>query len=152
MEDRAARNGARATLQLSEFPGRNFTGTLVRNANAIDPVSRTLLVEVEVDNAGGELLPGAYVLVHLKLPGRASHGLTVPVSTLLFRAEGLRVGVVRNGQAQLMAVKIGRDYGRAVEIVSGLTPADAVILDPPDSLVSGTPVRLVDQTKKSATR
>jgi RND family efflux transporter MFP subunit len=140
--DRAARNGARATLQLSEFPGRNFTGTLVRNANAIDPVSRTLLVEVEVDNAGGELLPGAYVLVHLKLPGRESHGLTVPVSTLLFRAEGLRVAVVREGRAQLAPVTIGRDYGNEVEIISGLNPRDEVIANPADSLTSGEPVRV----------
>jgi RND family efflux transporter MFP subunit len=103
VDERAARSGAKVKLQLPEFPGRNFTGTLVRNANAIDATTRTLLVEVDVDNPNGELLPGAYVLVHLKLPARgasaAGHGLTLPVNTLLFRSEGLRVAVVRNNRA-----------------------------------------------------
>ncbi len=87
--DRAAQSGAHASLQLSEFPGRTFTGTLVRNANSIDTASRTLLVEVDVDNESGELLPVAYVSVHLKLPGSAGHGLTIPVNTILFRSEGI---------------------------------------------------------------
>lgn len=140
--DRAAQSGAPATLRLAEFPSRTFTGTLVRNANAIDTASRTLLVEVDVDNPTGELLPGAYVSVHLKLPGRASHGLTVPASTILFRSEGLRVGVVRNGHAQLIPITVGRDYGNELEVVSGLTLRDQLISNPADSLVSGEPVRI----------
>jgi RND family efflux transporter MFP subunit len=140
--DRAARSGAHATLQLSEYPGRNFTGTLVRNANSIDTNSRTLLVEVDVDNPGGELLPGAYVLVHLRLPGRNDHGFTIPVSAMLFRSEGLRVGVVRDGRAQLVPIALGRDYGNSVEVVSGLSPRDQIIANPPDSLISGEPVRI----------
>jgi RND family efflux transporter MFP subunit len=140
--DRAAQSGAHATLQLAEFPGRTFTGTLVRNANAIETASRTLLVEVDVDNPTGELLPGAYVSVHLKLPGRESHGLTVPANTILFRAEGLRVAVVREGRAQLVPITIGRDYGNELEVVSGLSLRDQVIANPADSLVSGEPVRL----------
>src|SRR5467141_851739 len=94
---RAARPGSTATLTLDEFPGRLFKGALVRNANAIDLASRTLLVEVDVDNPGGELLPGAYVFVHLKLPKQVA-SVTVPATTLLFRGEGLRVAVIRNGQ------------------------------------------------------
>jgi RND family efflux transporter MFP subunit len=140
--DRAAQSGAHATLQLAEFPGRTFTGTLVRNANAIETASRTLLVEVDVDNPTGELLPGAYVSVHLKLPGRESHGLTIPANTILFRAEGLRVAVVREGRAQLVPITIGRDYGNELEVVSGLSLRDQVIANPADSLVSGEPVRL----------
>ena len=142
---RAARPGSTATLTLEEFPGRSFDGTLVRTANAIDLTSRTLLVEVDVDNPRGELLPGAYVFVHLKLPGQTA-AVTVPASTLLFRAEGLQVAVVRNGQAQLVPVAIGRDDGQIVEIVSGLQPTDQVIVSPSDSLTSGTRVRITGAT------
>jgi RND family efflux transporter MFP subunit len=140
--DSAARSGAKAALQLSEFPGRTFTGTLVRNSSAIDTSSRTLLVEVDVDNPTGELLPGSYVSVHLKLPGGAGRGLTVPANTILFRSEGMRVGVVREGHAQLIPITIGRDYGNELEVVSGLTARDQVIVNPADSLVSGEAVRI----------
>jgi RND family efflux transporter MFP subunit len=139
---RAARPGAPATLTLDEFPGQTFHGTLVRNANSIDIASRTLLVEVDVDNPTGQLLPGAYVFVHLKLPDE-THSVTIPSNTLIFRKEGLQVGLVRSGKAELVPVKIGHDYGNAVEIVSGLQPTDAVIVDPSDSLVAGLPVRLI---------
>jgi RND family efflux transporter MFP subunit len=138
---RAARPGSVATLTLDEFPGQSFKGTLVRNANAIDPASRTLLVEVDVDNPLGELLPGAYVFVHLQLPKQVASA-TVPANALLFRAEGLQVAVVRDGRAQLVPVTIGRDYGNTVEIVAGLQPTDQVIVAPSDSLTSGTRVRI----------
>jgi len=138
---RAARSGSPATLTLDEFPGRSFHGTLARNANAIDLASRTLLVEVDVDNPLGELLPGAYVFVHLQLP-REIASVTVPANTLLFRAEGLQVGVVRDGQAQLVPVTIGHDYGTSVEILTGIQPTDQVIVSPSDSLTSGTRVRI----------
>ncbi len=137
----AIRPGASASLTLDEFPGKTFTGTLARNSNSIDPASRTLLVEVDVDNRGGQLLPGAYVRVHLKLPQSVS-SVTIPANTLLFRSEGLRVGVVRNGRAELVPITIGRDYGNTVEVVSGLQPTDAVIVNPSDSIVSGTTVRV----------
>jgi RND family efflux transporter MFP subunit len=138
---RAARSGAPATLTLDEFPGQTFHGTLVRNANSIDIASRTLLVEVDVDNPTCQLLPGAYVFVHLKLPDE-TRSVTIPSNTLIFRKEGLQVGLVRDGKAELVPVKIGRDYGNSVEIVSGLQTTDAVIVDPSDSLVAGMPVRL----------
>lgn len=137
----AVRPGATATLTLDEFPGKVFNGTIARNSNSIDPASRTLLVEVDVDNRTGQLLPGAYVLVHLKLP-QSIASVTIPVNTLLFRSEGLRVGVVRNGRAELVPVTIRRDYGNSVEVVSGLQPTDAVIVNPSDSLISGTAVRV----------
>jgi multidrug efflux pump subunit AcrA (membrane-fusion protein) len=99
------------------------------------------MVEVDVDNPGGRLLPGSYAFVHLKLP-KQIQSVTLPSNTLLFRSEGMRVAVVREGRAELVAVTIGRDYGNEVEIVSGVGPDDAVILDPADSLVGGTPVEI----------
>jgi RND family efflux transporter MFP subunit len=139
----AAQAGATASLTLDEFPGESFHGRLVRNANTIDLSSRTLLVEVDVDNPAGRLLPGAYTSVHLSLPSTVQ-SVTAPANTLLFRKEGLRTAVVRNGHAQLVPVTIGRDYGEKVEILSGLRPTDEVIVDPSDSLISGTVVRIAD--------
>jgi RND family efflux transporter MFP subunit len=141
---RAVRPGATAALTLDEFPGKSFSGTIARNSNSIDPASRTLLVEVDVDNRDGQLLPGAYVRVHLTLP-KEIRSVTVPANTLLFRAEGLRVGVVRNGRVDLVPITIGRDYGSTVEVVSGLQSTDQVIANPADSLLSGTPVRVAAQ-------
>ena len=105
---------------------------------------KTGLVEVDFDNRNGPLLPGAYVLVHLKLPQSVA-SVTIPANTLLFRSEGLRVGVVRNDHAELVPVTIGRDYGNSVEVVAGLQPADAVIANPSDSLISGTTVQISTQ-------
>jgi len=141
---RAAANGSTATLTLDEFPGEIFKGTLVRNANAFDAANRTLLTEVDVDNPKGRLRPGAYVFVHFKLPESVS-SVTIPSNALLFRKEGLQVGVVRDGKVELVSVKIGRDYGSTVEILSGITGSDSVVLSPPDSLTSGTPVKIADQ-------
>jgi RND family efflux transporter MFP subunit len=141
--ERAAATGSTATLTLSEFPGRTFTGTIVRNANAIDPASRTLLVEVDVNNANGELLPGAYVSVHLNLTGSSVKAITIPINTVLFRAEGLRAAVVRDGKALLIPFQVGHDFGDSLEVVAGLKPDENLIINPPDSLVSGTPVRIV---------
>lgn len=143
---RAARPGATARLTLDEFPGQVFRGTLIRNSSSFDTASRTLLAEIDVDNPSGQLLPGAYAQVHLKLP-ESSHSLTIPANTLLFRSEGLRVGVVRNGKAELVPISVGRDYGSAVEVVAGLQPADELILDPSDSLTSGTVVRVKTPAK-----
>jgi RND family efflux transporter MFP subunit len=141
---RAASNGATATLTLDEFPGEIFKGTLVRNANAFDAANRTLLTEVDVENPKGRLRPGAYVFVHFKLPESVT-SVTIPSNALLFRKEGLQVGVVRDSKVELVSVRIGRDYGTTVEILSGLTGSDSVVLSPPDSLVSGTPVKIADK-------
>jgi RND family efflux transporter MFP subunit len=138
---RAARPGATASLTLDEFPGRSFQGTLARTSNSIDQASHTLLTEVDVRNPDGQLLPGAYVSVHFKLPGTI-RSVVVPSNALLFRSEGLRAALVRDGHVQLASVKIGRDYGSTVEIISGLQASDAVVLDPADSLVSGAAVRI----------
>jgi RND family efflux transporter MFP subunit len=142
----AAKPGLTADLALSEFPGRRFSGTLVRTANAIDQNTRTLLVEIAVNNPTGTLLSGAYAEVHLKLPGAAS-SFTLPVTTLLFRSEGLRVVNVKDGQhADLIPITIGRDYGSSVEVVAGLTGDESVITNPPDSIVSGEEVRVTQSS------
>ncbi|MGC2422471.1 MAG: efflux RND transporter periplasmic adaptor subunit [Candidatus Acidiferrales bacterium] len=138
----SARPGLAADLTLEEFPGRRFPGKLVRTAKAIDPTSRTLLVEVDVENPDGTLLPGAYAEVHLKMPSGAPVAI-VPAGALIFRSQGLQVGTVENGnRAELKDVTLGRDFGADVEVVSGLTANDLVIVNPPDSLVSGETVRV----------
>jgi RND family efflux transporter MFP subunit len=133
--------GLTADLKLAEFPGRMFTGKLVRTAEAINYTTRTLLVEVDVDNPSGELLSGAYAEVHFKVPGHASTYI-VPVDTLLFRKEGLNVATVENGKAKLVPVTLGHDFGTSVEIVSGLQGNESVIESPPDSIVTGETVQI----------
>jgi RND family efflux transporter MFP subunit len=138
---RAARVGSKATLTLDEYPDQTFQGTVTRTSSSIDIASRTLNTEVDIDNSKGLLLPGAYVRVHLALPAQI-HSVIIPSSTLLFRTQGLQVGVVRNNVAQLVPVSIGTDYGETVQITSGLSTNDDVIENPFDSLVSDTPVRV----------
>src|ERR1700734_2479585 len=138
---RAARVGSKATLTLDEYPGQSFQGTITRTSSSIDMASRTLNTEVDIDNSKALLLPGAYVQVHLAMPAQI-HSVIVPSSTLLFRSEGLQVGVVRNDLAQLIPVSIGTDYGETVQVTSGLGTSDDVIENPYDSLVSGTAVRI----------
>lgn len=137
--------GMSADLNLTEFPGRKFQGKLVRTAEAINLTTRTLLIEIEVDNPTGTLLSGSYAEVHLKIPGQAAT-LLLPVNALLFRSEGLRAGVVKDGKVVLTAVTPGHDFGNQIEIVSGLKPDDQVIINPPDSIVSGQQVQIVQAT------
>lgn len=133
--------GAKPGVTLDEYPGQTFEGTLVRTDKAINQLSRTLLAEVDVDNAAGKILPGAYTFVHFGLHPHAG-SVTIPSNTLLFRSEGLRVGVVRNGKVELVPISIGRDYGDRVEVLSGLKNTDQVIVNPSDSLISGVTVRV----------
>jgi len=135
------RTGEPVVLTSDQFPNQIFHGTLVRNSSAIDSQSRTLNVEVDVDNSTGKLLPGSYAFVHIRVNG-AANGLEIPASALLFRAQGLQVGLVRNGRAELVPIVIGRDYGATVEVTSGLQRSDAVILTPSDSLINGAPVQI----------
>jgi RND family efflux transporter MFP subunit len=135
------RNGESAKVTVDAFPNEEFGGTVVRNADAIDLNTRTLNVEVDVDNRTEHLFPGAYAFVHLKLP--ASGGsVIISSNALLFRSEGLRAGVVRSGHVVLTPITIGQDYGSTVEVLSGLTPSDAVIVNPSDSLADGSNVRV----------
>jgi RND family efflux transporter MFP subunit len=145
VDSSAAQTGASVTLTLDEFPGETFHGVIVRNSDSIDAASRTLNVEVDVDNPQGHIKTGSYVFVHLNRPSKelnASDSVVIPSNTLLFRSEGLRVGVVHNNKAELVPIKIGRDYGATVEVVAGLSQKDAVIVNPSDSLISGTPVQV----------
>jgi len=137
------RPGLTADLTFAEFPGKRFTGTLVRTSKQIDPASRTLLVEFDVNNRTGELFPGAYTEVHFKTNANAP-SLIVPVSALMFRSEGLRVAVVDgDNKARLVPVILGHDDGATVQVVNGLTADSRVIQDPPDSLIEGETVQIV---------
>jgi RND family efflux transporter MFP subunit len=144
----AAKPGIVADLSLAQFPGRTFQGKLVRTANAIDLATRTLLVEVDVDNATGELLPGAFAEVHLKLPTEIPSYI-LPVNSLIFRAQGLQIATVDNGnRVKLVTIVLGRDFGATVEVVSGLSDADKVIVSPPDSLVDGEQVQIAQPNQQ----
>ena len=146
----AAKPGLSADLVLTEFPGRRFTGKLVRTANAIDPATRTLLVEIEVNNPTGTLLSGAYAEVHLKVP-QAVSSYILPVNTLLFRSEGLQIATVADGRhAELRKITLGHDFGSEVEVTSGLKGNESVIVNPPDSLISGEQVRVAPNSAGSS--
>ncbi len=139
------KTGMTADLNLTEFPGRKFQGKMVRTAEAINVTTRTLLVEVDVDNPTGTLLTGSYAEVHLAVPTQAST-LLLPVNALIFRSQGLQVGVVKDGKVVLTPVTPGHDFGAQIEIVAGLKPDDQVIINPPDSIVSGQAVQIVQAT------
>jgi multidrug efflux pump subunit AcrA (membrane-fusion protein) len=121
----------------------------VRNANAIDVTSRTLLVEVDVKNPTGQLLPGSYVSVHLKLPVKGQ-SITIPANSLIFRSQGLQVALVRDNKTVLVPVILGHDFGDTVEVVHGVGPNDAVIVNPSDSIRAGEQVQVQEQSKSTA--
>jgi RND family efflux transporter MFP subunit len=140
----AAQDGSVVDLTLDEYPGKTFRGTVVRTADAIDLSSRTMRVEVDLLNPKDEVKVGAYVRAHFRQtssPANPGSQLTVPANALLFRSEGLRVALLQNGRAELVPITVGRDYGSSLEVVSGLKAGDKVILNPSDSLTSGTPVK-----------
>jgi RND family efflux transporter MFP subunit len=140
------KRGSNIDIDFPEYPGRTFQGTLVRTSHAIDPTSRTLLVEVDVDNRKGELLPGSLAQVHFKAP--AMQTFIVPVSAIIFRREGTQVGTLAaDNTAHVVPVTIGQDDGKTVQIVSGLKAGDLVIQDPPDSLIEGEKVNPQHQSE-----
>jgi len=134
-----------ADIVLAEFPGRQFAGKLVRTANAINATTRTLLVEIDVPNPSDTLLSGSYAEVHLKVPAQGSTFL-LPVNCLLFRTENLQVGVVKDGKVTITDVTPGHDLGAEIEIVAGLKADDQVVVNPPDSLITGQEVHIVNAT------
>jgi RND family efflux transporter MFP subunit len=141
--------GLDVDLRFPEYPGRIFPARLVRNANAIEPSARTLLVELEADNANGELPPGGYTEVHFKLP-IADRGVRVSATALLFRAEGPQIATTGpDGHVILHAVTLGRDFGTFIEVLTGIAPGDAVVLNPPASIATGGQVRLHAHDKLS---
>jgi RND family efflux transporter MFP subunit len=150
-ESSVVRLGAPVELTLDEYPNRTFQGSIVRTSDAIDQTTRTLNVEIDIDNAKHEIKTGGYVLAHFKASDakdQATGPLTVPANAILFRAEGLRTAVVRDNKAQLVPITIGRDFGSTLEVISGLSKADKVILNPSDSLTSGTPVKIAPEPRE----
>jgi len=145
-----AKNGVAATLTLPQYPGRIFRGKLVRSSDSMDPATRTLLAEVDVDNRSGELLPGSYTEVHLNVSSPAP-ALIVPVSALILEPDGLHVATVdSSNHAHIVHVTPGRDSGSTIEILSGLEPGQPVIANPPDSLTDGEQVRVVTPSNDRA--
>jgi RND family efflux transporter MFP subunit len=142
--------GLGADLTLPEMPGRRFPGTLVRTARAIDPGTRTLTVEVDVVNSTGLLFPGAYTEIHFKMRS-ATPSLVIPATSLIFRSQGPQVPVVdQSNRVHLLAVTLGKDFGNTVEVLTGLPADSRIVANPPDSLVDGEMVRIV-QPKRSET-
>jgi membrane fusion protein, multidrug efflux system len=141
------KTGTKADLTLNELPGRKFPAQVVNTANAIDPASRTLLTQLEVPNETGELLPGAYVQIILKLEGD-THTVTVPSNALLFRSEGAAVGVARpDGAVEIRKITISRDLGDRLEVSQGISDTDQVILNPSDGLADGMKVTVTKQAQ-----
>ena len=147
IDSRATRPGVKATLTLAEFPGREFDGTIVRTSDSIDTSTRTLLVEVDVNNRDGRLMPGAYAEVHMKLANDVK-SLVIPVPAMIFRSQGLQVAVVQGNKVRLVPISVGKDDGRIVEVTQGLTADDEVIQDPPDSIIDGEIVHVIQPQKQ----
>ncbi|HIH2622782.1 TPA: efflux RND transporter periplasmic adaptor subunit [Burkholderia cenocepacia] len=142
--------GTSVYLTTPQYPGRHFAAQVARSAGAIDPVTRTLRVEIDVDNRDGALMPGAYAQAHLVVPS-AAPALELPVSALLFRPNGVQVATVgANGRTALKTVQIGRDFGMRVEIVAGLAAADRVIDNPGDAITAGEAVKIVSTSHDAA--
>jgi RND family efflux transporter MFP subunit len=142
--------GLTADLTLAEFPGRQFSGKLVRTSEAINYATRTLTAEIDVHNPTGQLLSGSYAEVHFSVPGQVST-YVLPVNTLLFRKEGLRIAVVKDGKAELIPVTPGRDFGDSIEIIAGLQGNESIVVNPPDSITSGEKVQIAQAAVKGAT-
>jgi RND family efflux transporter MFP subunit len=143
-EARAVRVGQAAELTIPEIHGKTFTAKVVRTAGAMNPETRTLLTELEVDNSAGEILAGSYAEVKLT-DTMPDVPLTIPSNTLLFRSDGAFVGVVTaENKIDLRAVTLGRDFGKRVEVLSGIEAKDRLVLNPPDSIVSGMVVRIAE--------
>jgi len=146
-----AKAGVIATLTLPQYPGKPFKGKLVRTSDAVDPATRTLLAEIEVENRSGELLPGSYTQVHLSVSSKAP-ALVIPVSAAILEPDGLHVAVVDSNQrAHMVRVVPGRDTGATIQILAGLQPGQKIIANPPDSLTDGEQVR-VGQAATAAPR
>jgi RND family efflux transporter MFP subunit len=136
--------GVKAAVTLQEFPGQKFTGTIVRTADAIEMATRTLNTEVDVPNKDGKLLPGSFGQVHFAVAD-AVQRITVPANSMLFRAEGPQVAVVgSDDKVELRPIIIGRDFGATLEILSGLSASDRIVINPADSLEAGQQVRVAE--------
>ncbi|MCX4164225.1 MULTISPECIES: efflux RND transporter periplasmic adaptor subunit [Paraburkholderia] len=136
-------DGTPACLEIAQFPGRCVPGTVARNSGAINPVTRTLRIEVDVPNADGAVLPGSFGQIRVSVRS-ARPGLSLPVNTLLYRPQGLQVATVDAQQKVLLkTIKPGRDFGMRIEVTDGLAATDRVILNPSDSITDGQAVRVL---------
>lgn len=145
---RSIRTGQTAEMTVPELPGRAFTPRVIRTAGVMASDSRTLLVELELDNPKEEVLAGGYAQVRFT-EAKMKAALTLPANTVLFRAEGPQVGIVQSdGKVDLRTVKLGRDFGQTIEILAGVSPGDRVIVNPSDSLATGTAVSVAQADKK----
>jgi RND family efflux transporter MFP subunit len=146
----ATQTGVKAQLYFAERPGKAYEAETVRTSNALDPSARTLQVELQLDNRESQLFPGSYTEVHFKLPS-TTETLRIPANTILFRSDGLQVAVVENQDTiKIKRVDQGRDFGKTVEILTGLEPQDAVVVNPPDSISDGVHVRIAPAPAKNA--
>jgi RND family efflux transporter MFP subunit len=141
--------GVKATVRVPQMPGRTFTGTVTRIADALAPGTRTLLTEVDIPNPEGELQPGTYVTVELLIP-RKTPSLLVPAQAIIFNANGMQVAVAKDGKANIQKVNVTRDLGTAVEVNHGVEAGDQVIIDPPVDLRNGAKVNVKQQVKKAS--
>jgi RND family efflux transporter MFP subunit len=140
--------GQTAKMTISELPGRVFSAKVIRSAGVIAADSRTLLVELTVDNSKEEILAGGYAEVRFA-EAKMESALTLPANALLFRVEGPQIGVVNDeGKVELRTVKLGRDFGQTLEILTGVDPKDSVIVNPADSLASGATVSISGTSMK----
>ncbi len=135
--------GQTAELTLPERPGQKFEAKIIRTAGALDAATRTLLTELEVDNSSNDILAGSYAQVRLA-EAKAVASLAIPANTILFRAEGSQVALVENGKITLRTIVLGRDLGSSVEVSSGVTPADKIVVNPSYALVEGSAVISTD--------
>jgi RND family efflux transporter MFP subunit len=143
----ATKPGLEAELRITGHPNQPFLAKTVRTSNALDPALRTLQVELELDNARGEILPGAYAEVHFKLPANAAT-LRLPANTVLFRSAGLQVATLDGEKRiKLKSIVQGRDFGSTIEVLSGIAPHETVVVNPPDSITDGVQVRIADPGK-----
>jgi RND family efflux transporter MFP subunit len=143
--------GLEADLEFADHPGRSYRAVIVSTARALDASSRTLQVELQIDNSKAELLPGSYAQVYFRRLPVSSSSLRIPVNTVLFRGQGLLVGVVdADGRVHLRPITGGRDFGTQLEVLAGLSPEDALILNPPDSLTDGARVRVIASATPAA--
>jgi RND family efflux transporter MFP subunit len=134
--------GLKAELHFAERPGVAYAADTIRTSNALDPTARTLQVELQLDNREAQLFPGSYTEIHFKLPS-STQTLRLPANTVLFRGKNTQVAVVdRDHTIKLKDIDQGRDFGKTIEVLHGLDPDDAVVVNPPDSIEDGMKVRL----------
>jgi RND family efflux transporter MFP subunit len=142
--------GLEAGLEFADHPGKRYIATVANTARALDAVTRTLQVELQIDNSKGELLPGSYAQVYFDLPGN-QNALRIPVNTLLFRSEGLQVATLdEENRVVLKSVTEGRDFGTEIEVLAGVSAQDKLVLNPPDSTINGMQVRIAAPPQQAA--